>query len=225
LNLSRIISLSKNDIIALKPDLILLMNINNNLKSPGFWFMEIRDSEKKKQRPDGKSPLSKINELVRLRRFIVRYSALALLINELIPSLFEKSLVNFEWEAFSTALMAPDNIWQVEFRDNLNRLINLFFGSNPEIKIILLAEAVNTMKFPAMEAPFNKANQIMEEISKSYNNVDCVDIHSAVINGVKRGKNVWQSPSVDPLHLIREGNEIVADVLAAYLPSHLHDGN
>jgi hypothetical protein len=197
------------------------MNINNNFKSPGFWFVDIQDPENKQQSQSKKSAISKVNHLVKLKELFVRHLALALLIHETLPSGVNKYFINFDWKTFSVALMAPDNIWQKEFRDNLNRIIKLFSENNPTIKIIFLEEAVNTIKFPELEAPFNKADEIMRETSKSYNNVYSFEIQSAIINAAKRGEKVWQTPAVDPLHLKKEGNEIIANLLVSYLADFL----
>ena len=225
LNLPQIISLAKNEILLLEPDIIILMNINNNFTSPGFWFVDIKDPQHSEQKT-GKPPNSSIiNQLNKLQQFIVRHFALALLIQETISSGVYKYFMNFDWSAFSAALMAPDNIWQAEFSDNLNKIIKLFLDHNAHIKIILLAEAVNTVKFPEMEAPFNKANEIMKEKSKFYKGAYWLDTHSAIIDAARRGEKVWQTPSADPLHLKKEGNEIIADELAVYLPAYLNDGS
>jgi len=212
-DLPQIISLTKNDVIPLKPDIIILMNINNNLKAPGFWFIDIQGADRGKQSIDQKQEVSTKYPIVKVREFIVAHLALAHLIHEAVPSGVVRYFINFDWKAFSRALMAPDNIWQAEFRENLHREVRVLSKNDPKIKIILLEEAVNTIKYPELEDPFGKAREIMGETSKAYRNVYTLDIQSAIITAVKNGERIWQTPSYDPLHLVREGNEVIADVL------------
>jgi len=224
LNLPQIISFTKKYVIPLKPDIIILMNINNNLHAPGFWFVGINDPNKKSSKQSKKQEISIASPIKKLKRFIigrlyfvkgiiVRHLAFACLMDEAMLSQVDKYFLDFDWKAFSRALMAPDNIWQAAFRENLNREIRLLSQSNPEINIILLGEAVNTIKYPELGAPFSRAKEIMREASKAYNNVSTVDLQDSIMGAAKNGENVWQTPSYDPLHLVREGNTIIADLL------------
>jgi len=226
--LPQIFSLTKQYIIPLQPDIIILMNINNNLHAPGFWFVGINDPNKKSSEQSNKQETSITSPIKRLKRFlvgrlysvkgiIVRHLAFACLIDEAILSKVDRYFLTFDWKAFSRALMAQDNIWQAAFREDLHREISLLSQSNPEIKVILLGEAVNTMKYPALEAPFSRAKEIMREASKAYSNVYAIDFQPSIIGAAKNGKRVWQTPSSDPLHLVRAGNEIIAEVLVDHL--------
>ena len=57
----------------------------------------------------------------------------------------------------------------------------------------------------------------MRETSKAYSNVYAVDLQDFIIGAAQNGKDVWQTPSYDPLHLVGEGNEIIAQVLVDHL--------
>ena len=212
LHLTQIASLVKYEILPLKPDLVILMNINNNLNVPGVWFVDIKGSASK-ERPPAVSPL------IKLKHFAVQNSAAACLIQGFFYDGLVRYFVKFDWDSYSRKLMAPDNIWQKEFESNLEKILKLLMAYNPDINIVLLGEAVNTVRFPAMGAPFCRAKEIMSAAAEKHKNIFMVDLQAAIINAAKDGKNVWQTPAYDPLHLTRDGNEIIADLLAAQLSS------
>ena len=213
LNLAQITSLIKYEILALKPDIVLVMNINNNLKAPGFWFVDIRGKDVREQQDQRHARL-----LMRLKNYFVHHSALACLIQEAAYSGIAKYYMTFDWNSFSRSLMSPDNIWGHDFEANLNNILRILITHNPEIKGVLLGEAVNTVRFPEMEWPFNKAKEIMDKKSKQYpENVYTLDMQNEINTAAKEGKDVWQTISNDPLHLVRSGNEIIADSVIRYL--------
>ena len=213
LNVAQITSLIKYEILALKPDIVFVMNINNNLKAPGFWFVDIRGKDVKEQQDQRHA-----RPLIRLKNYFVCHSALACLIQEAAYSGISKYAVTFDWNSFSRALMSPDNIWEKDFEANLNNILRILITHNPEIKVVLLGEAVNTGKFSEMEGPFNKAKEIMDKKSKQYpENVYTLDMQNGIITAAKEGKDVWQTISNDPLHLVRSGNEIIANAVIRFL--------
>lgn len=224
MTLPQIISFTKQCILSLKPDLVILMNINNNLHAPGFWFVGINDPDnssslKKNHQPERETVILKRWKHFLGRRFnllktkMIRHLAFAYLLDEIIPSPVDRYFFNFDWKAFSKALIAENNIWEAPFREDLNNEIRLLLEDNPAVKIILLGEAVNTIKYPELGAPFNRAKEIMREMSRLYKNVYMVDIQNAIISAAKEGRKVWQIPSHDPLHLTGEGNRIIAEEL------------
>ena len=220
LHLTQIATLVKHEILPLKPDIVILMNINNNLNVPGVWFVEVKgNGSKERQATD--------TPLIKLKQFAVRHSAAAWLVQDFFYDGLVQYFVHFDWDSYSRKLMAPDNIWQQEFEDNLEKILKALMADNPDITIILLGEAVNTLKFPAMGAPFERAKEIMSAAAKRHANIFMVDLQDALSTAAKNGMNVWQTPSHDPLHLNRDGNEIIAEVLADRLLSRApqHDKN
>jgi lysophospholipase L1-like esterase len=216
LNLAQIVSLTKHEVLPLYPDVVILMNINNNLKAPGFWFVDIKGREAK-DHDAGKPP----SFIIAIKVFIVRYVACARLIQDYAYKYdgIGRYFVSFDWKSFSAALMAPDNIWKREFEENLDQIVQVLLKHNPDMRIILIGEAVNRIKYPVMQAPFNRACEILREEAKKYKHVYTLDVETAIIEADQRGENVWQMPAYDPLHLVRRGNEIIADLLAVPLSS------
>ena len=125
--------------------------------------------------------------------------------------------VGFDWKSFSAALMAPDNIWEREFAENMDRILQILFQNNPQIHIILIEEAVNRIRYPELQGPYNKAREILREKAKKYKNVYTLDVETAIIQADQKGENVWQRPAYDPLHLVRRGNEIIVSLLMPYI--------
>ena len=202
--LPHMIRLTEREIVHLEPDMLIVMSINNNLKAPGFWFLERAGSEK-----DLPSYLRSA------KRWMVRHSVLGVLVNGILGETGGTGaghyLRTFDWESFSRALMSDDNIWQEEYRSNLQRLVEVFLGSNPAGKVLFLEEAVNTLRYPSLGEPFNRAQEIARTIALACPNVCTLDVRSALIASAQEGEPVWQSEETDPLHLSGRGNELLAD--------------
>jgi lysophospholipase L1-like esterase len=214
LKLSQINTLIKKEIIKLKPDIIILMNINNNFKAPNFWFVDMKGRESiSDDLRDKQKPLI----IFSIKNFLVRHVACARLMLDYRNKIVWNYFVGFDWKSFSASLMAPDNIWEKEFAENLDNILQILFEHNPQIQIILIEEAVNRIRYPELEAPFNKARQIMREKAKKYKKVYTLDVETAIIQADQKGEKVWQRPAFDPLHLVRRGNEIIASKLIPYI--------
>jgi lysophospholipase L1-like esterase len=208
LTLSHIIALAKNEIIRLNPDLVILMNINNNFAAPGFNFVGI-----------GAEKDSTL--ILKLKKYLVKYLALGFVADEALKSFIDRPEVrffkHFDWQAFSRALMSPHNIWQAKFKQNLDQLMEILFESNPSLQVILLEEACNYADYPVMEPPFERAKEMLKKVSCSHRNIHTLSVQETLLDAAKRGEKVWQEPWWDPLHLSKRGNDIVADTLGRYL--------
>ena len=213
LKLSQINSLIKQEIIQLNPDIVILMNINNNLKSPGFWFVDMKGRESISNSSGDKQTTF----IISIKPFIIQHIACARLMLDYRNRIVWNYFVGFDWKSFSAALMAPDNVWEREFAENMDRILQILFQNNPQIHIILIEEAVNRIRYPELQVPFNKAREILREKAKKYKNVYTLDVETAIIQADQKGENVWQRPAYDPLHLVRRGNEIIVSLLMPYI--------
>ncbi|MBM4311490.1 MAG: SGNH/GDSL hydrolase family protein [Deltaproteobacteria bacterium] len=222
-DLNHIVSFAKHELPALEPDIVLLLSTNNNFKVSGFWFVQVKKVTHVEDQPAaGPKPENVL--LHRLRRIFVRYSAIGKLGEDLMLQGWQKYVADFDWDGFARALMAPDNIWEEEFRGNLNKLISQIAADDPGTTVILLEQAVNTIRYPVLAAPWEKAGSIMREVAEQYSSVYMLDARGPVLRAAQSGVQVWQDESMrDPLHLSREGNAIVADTIAAALRDLRHD--
>jgi len=222
MTLEQIISFTGDELLCLQPDVIILMSINNNLRAHGFWFVDVQQIDSPVSQRNRIHVVRKTN-LLRLKSFLMSKSAFAYYMNKVTTDWLAKYVANFDYAAFAKALMAENNIWEQAFADNLEQLVSMLVAHNPEIKIIFLEEAVNSVDYQALEAPFAKAKAIMRRIAQRHQNVFCLDIQTPLIQGAQGGTPVWQARSYDPLHLSAEGNAIIADTVAEFLSSNRND--
>jgi hypothetical protein len=192
------------------------MNINNNLKAPGFWFVDVEQADNMTIQKQDKFGI-KTSKLIRLKYFLINKSAFLYLTYKATTDWMGQYFVNFDYAAFAKKLMAEDNIWEKEYSNNLEWLIQILFESNPDVKIILLEEAVNAIDYKVMDAPFTKAKTIMRQIAQKRHNVFSLDIQTPIIEAAMKGVPVWQSPSYDPLHLSAEGNAVLVNSIVEFL--------
>lgn len=213
-DLRHINALAHHELPMLQPDIVLLLSINNNLKARNFWFVQVEAGERR----TGSDMQSLQLFLIRTLHRASRYSALAVLVYDFITSGMRKYTAEFDWKKFAAALTADGNIWEADFRNNILQFLDIVAAYNPATRVVLLEQAVNTIDFPSLEPPFEKARAILREISGRHRNVRHLDLHTPVIEAAGRGAPVWQDPTLrDPLHLSGQGNEIVAAVVARLL--------
>ena len=210
--LKQILPLTEHEVLPLNPDIYILMNINNNLDAKGYWFIDMQGN---KIKSGNKNVFSVLFQTV--RNFFVNKTALGHSMNLLFTPGFMRYFLNFDWEGFGYATVAPDNLWERDYTKNVRAFVEMVFKRNPEAKIIFLEEAVNAADYPAMNLPFELAKKTLRETSTSYANVYCLDVQSPILQAAVRDKQVWLNPSYDPLHLSRRGNEILAQVVADFV--------
>jgi len=189
-----------------------LMNINNNLDARGYWFIDVQGNELKPMQESMFRVLFK-----GVRDFFVKKTALGHSMNQLFTPAFTRYFQNFDWVGFAYKTGAPDNLWEHDYRKNVQAFVEMIFKHSPEAKIIFLEEAVNADAYPAMNLPFELAKKTLRETSRSYANVYCLDIQSPILQAAVRDKKIWENPSVDPLHLSRHGNEVLAQAVADFI--------
>ena len=216
MTLIQIIAFLSDQVLDWQPDIVLFMNINNNLKAPGFWFVDVKQADNTTIQPQHKFGIG-ISKLIRLKHLLISKSAFVYIIYKATTDWMGQYLVNFDYEAFAKRLMAEDNIWENEFSSNLEGLMQICFKGNPDVKIILLEEAVNAIDYKVMDAPFTKAKTIMRQIAQKHHNVFSLDIQTPIIKAAIEGVSVWQSPSYDPLHLSSEGNTVLVNIIVEFL--------
>ena len=216
-NLNHIISFVKHEGLSLNPDIVLLLSVNNNFKAPGFWFVQVEQKTQNNQKQKDRAQTGNVF-FTRIKNALVRYSAIGKICDDIRLRGWYKYAGNFDWEGFAKALVAEDNIWETEYRQNLDILINLLLNCNQKTKIVLLEQAVNTISFPSLAEPWEKAWHILRETSGHYPNVYTLDVHHSVINAAGKGVPVWQDTDLrDPLHLSKFGNKIMADRILGFL--------
>lgn len=216
-DLNHIISFVEHEGNVLKPDIVLVLSANNNFKAPGFWFVNVQQQAQGRTQPHTEVR-SRSSVFVMLRSLVVRYSAVARIWENFLMRGWLKYSAEFPWEAFAKALIADDNIWEAEYRRNLQHLIESILAFNPDARIILLEQAVNTIQFPVLAGPWRKSWQIMREAASQYSNVDALDVYTPVIHAAGKGAPVWQDEELrDPLHLSPVGNGLVAETICGAL--------
>jgi len=100
LKLSQINSLIKHEIIQLNPDIVILMNINNNLKSPGFWFVDMKGRESISNSSGGKQTTF----ITSIKHFIIQHIACARLMLDYRNKIVWNYFVGFDWKSFPRPL-------------------------------------------------------------------------------------------------------------------------
>ena len=214
LQLLNVIALTKDKIVHLSPDIVILMNVNNNFAAPGFSFLGIRAESD-----------STVNS--KFKNHIVKHLALGFVLDDAIINVIERPIARFfkqfDWQGFSKALMSPDTIWQAKYEEHCHTLIDRLLKSNPRVRIILVDEAFDYDKYPAMEVPYEKAKEILRRVGLASKNVKLLSVRPAIINASHKGEKVWQEPSWDPLHLSKRGNEILADLLVKEISKIVKD--
>lgn len=222
-DLNHIISFVNNEGLSLKPDIVVLLSVNNNFKAPGFWFVRIA-REEQGDAPVNANVRSGKSIPTRLKERIVRYSAIGRLWENFMMRGWLRYTAEFDWQAFAQLLISEDNIWEDEYRRNLQRLIALISSVNPDTRILLLEQAVNTINFPYLAGPWGKAWQIMRETAGIYPNVYVLDVHAPLINAAVKGVPVWQDKDLrDPLHLSQPGNDVMADCVVDFVKTIVGD--
>jgi len=204
--LQPITELIKHEMEHLQPDIIILMSIINNLQTPEFnfySFFEIAGHER--------------NVLLRwsrkFKRILVNYSLQICIADNILKQGVHQYIRSFDWEGFGNALMASDKVWDT-YQTNLKRLLEVIFQNNPHCKVILLGEPLNLIDYPEMEQPYLRATEILREISKTNSQVQFIDVRDVFLNAQKSGKHLWVAPHYDPVHLSKEGNRMLAELVA-----------
>jgi len=62
-----------------------------------------------------------------------------------------------------------------------------------------------------------RATEILRKISKTNLQVQFIDVRDVFSNAQKSGKHLWVAPYYDPMHLTKEGNQVLAELVACGL--------
>jgi lysophospholipase L1-like esterase len=204
--LQQITMLAKYELQHLQPDIIILMSIINNLQTPEFnfySFFEIAGQER--------------NVLLRWTRkikgMLVNHSVLIYIIDNILTKGVRQYSRNFNWEGFGNALLASDAVWDT-YQTKLKKLLEVIFQHNPHCKVILLGEPLDIIDYPEMEQPYLRATEILQKISKTNAQLQFIDVRNVFLTAQKSGKHVWSAPYYDPIHLSKEGNQVLAELVA-----------
>lgn len=207
--LSQITELSRHEIGYLQPDIIILMSIINNLQTSEFnfySFFEIAGQER--------------NKFLRWTRkfkiILENHSLLICTIDNILTHGVRQYSRDFNWEGFGNALLASDTVWD-NYQMNLKNLLGVIFQINPHGKVVLLGEPLDLIDYPEMEQPYIRATEILRKISKTNLQVQFIDVRDVFSNAQKSGKHLWVAPYYDPMHLTKEGNQVLAELVACGL--------
>ena len=204
-NLEHIINMTKREVLPLNPDVVILMSVINNFIVPGISNAD--------------------DNLVEVKDFIVKHFCIGLIIHDLFTESYESGFIsyigNFNWAHFAKTLMSSPSVWS-EYERKLNILIECIRNHNPSSKFIILEQPFNSINFPEMQEPYKRALGIMTKTADSHENIDLLYTQTAIIDAMQDGNKMWQAPHIDPVHLLRGGNEILASLLFDKLGSECH---
>jgi len=201
--LHHIAALYSREIARLEPDVVILMNVVNNLVADAgdFAFIRIEGEDN--------------NTLRRLSKKIVaktrRYSLLINSIDNIAQKGFRYFLVDFNFARGAQAIMRSTNMWN-RLSEDLHGLFSLFSRHNSGVHVFVLDEPINTLGFPELAPPMEKAYGIQQAVSENFDNVHHVALMPVFNEAQNRGEKIWIAYS-DPLHLSRDGNDLLARVL------------
>ena len=215
MDLAQIVSFTEKEMLDLNPDIVLLMSVVNNFQAPGFWFIGIEGEQNKGH------PLA-------LKTFLTRRSALLYVLDINYENIAQKGFagyfVNFDYKAFADALVAPDNIWESDYKRGIERLSSVFIKKNPRVKIFFLIEPFNFTAQPSMRIPYGRVEHFLQEVAADHVGFNVVNLSDYILSAARKGGDVWQSPAFDMSHLSKAGNEIIAAALMRsllrYAPCH-----
>lgn len=209
LKLSHIISLVLTEIIPLKPNIIILMSVTNNLVSDDqqFFFTTVEGEER--------------NVVVRISRKLInrikKYSLAVTITDDIVKKGFKDYLRTIDLRRIASKIMTSNKVW-INYKSDIEHFI-MIFKHNPSVKILVLDEAVNLIDYPELVGPTNRGREVLWDTCRGKNNVKTIAVSRAVMDAQQKGVDVWIASYVDPFHLSRKGNEIIAQLLAKQIIS------
>ena len=201
-----IIALYEHEAASLEPDIIVIMSVFNNLVSyndENFYFIRVEG--------DGG------NQLARWGRKIIRACSKYLLLVQTFDDIAQKGVRNFlrnlNWEQGVASIMRNTGLWDTMAAD-LHRLFALAIDTNPAVYIIVVEEPMNFIDYPELVPPMAKAYQVQRDVCIFYDNVHHVELMTTFLSAQRAGKEIWHNSYFDPIHLSRDGNALLASVIA-----------
>lgn len=201
-----IIALYEHEALSLEPDIVVILSVFNNLVSyndENFYFIRVEG--------DGG------NHLARWGRQIIRacskYSLLVKTFDDIAQKGARNFLRNFNWEQGVASIMRNTGLWDTMAAD-LHRLFALAIDSNAAVNIIVVDEPMNFIDYPELVPPMEKAYQVQRDVCMLYDNVYHIELMATFLRAQRDGQEIWHNSYFDPIHLSREGNALLASVLA-----------
>jgi lysophospholipase L1-like esterase len=192
-NLHHIINMTNMDVLPLNPDIVIVMSVINNFLLPGESTADTTAAA--------------------VKDFIVNHFCIGLIVHDLLSEShadeFIGHLGNFNWARFAHTILSSPAVWSA-YERNLNNLIECIRRHNPSTQFIILEQPFNSSNFPEMQEPYRKALGIMTETADAHENSNLLHTQMAIMDATHKGKKIWQAPHIDPVHLLRGGNEILA---------------
>jgi lysophospholipase L1-like esterase len=200
-----IINQSKKLLLPLDPDIIVLMNVFNNLADDGknFAYIAVQGNEKNILVRWTKKSITKLKQ----------YSTLIMVASDITQKGVRDYLKNYDWKRGSEAIMQSTSVW-IDFETNLKHILSLYSAHNPSIHILVLDEPINKADYPELVPPMQKAYELQRRVCAGYQNATAVDIDTAFTRAQQDGVKIWVAPWMDPIHLSKTGNALLANILA-----------
>jgi lysophospholipase L1-like esterase len=107
-------------------------------------------------------------------------------------------------------------VWD-KYETNLKKLLEVIFKNNPHCKVVLLGEPLDIIDYPEMNQPYLRATELLQKISKTNSPLQFIDVRDVFLTAQKSGKKIWVAPYYDPMHLTKEGNQVLAELVAREL--------
>ncbi len=203
--LEEIINLYKYEAVHLKPDIVVIMSVFNNLVDDDKAFYFIRVDDKNDNRIQ--------HAARRLTAQCKKYSLLVYCIDNIAMKGFKNMLRDLHWEQGAAAIMRSTKVWKA-MEANLSSLCELLAADNPAVKIIIIDEPMNTIDFPELAAPMEMAYLIQQRLCGSFEHAHHMKLAALFDTAQRNGQKIWLEPVSDPIHLSRLGNELLASAVA-----------
>jgi lysophospholipase L1-like esterase len=202
--LKHIMALYEREIASLRPDVVILMNVFNNLITDDrdFFFIRVEGDES--------SMLARLARNV-LKQF-KKYSLLVSSVDNLVQKGYKNFLQDIHWQKGAEAIMRSEGLWETMAHD-LDQLFKLIIRNNPAVRIIVLDEPMNTLDYPELAGPMDKAYKTQRDVCSLYENVYHVELSPIFNNAQKESKKIWIAPHNDPIHLSFIGNQLLVSVV------------
>lgn len=201
-----IISLYEHEAGLLEPDIVVISSVFNNLVSyndENFYYIRVEGEEG--------------NQLARWGRQIISACSKYLLLVKTFDDLAQKGarhfLRNFNWEQGAASIMRNTGLWDAMAAD-LHRLFALAIDTNPAVHIIVVDEPMNFIDYSELAPPMEKAYQVQRDVCMFYDNVHYVELMGTFLRAHRAGQEIWNASHYDPIHLSREGNALLASIIA-----------
>ena len=210
--LKQIIALYEHEVVNLNPDIVIIMNVFNNLVTDDKDFFYIQVTDKK-----GKLLNCIANKIIEKSK---RYSLLVESVANIAQKGYRDFLKNRNWQKGANAIMRSTGLWE-NITADLQHFFSVLTYNNKAIRIIVLDEAMNTIDYPELAPPMNKAYQVQRAVCAAYKNVEHADPNAILNKAQLTGEKIWFASYYDPIHLSRTGNELLAafvaeEILQAY---------